>query len=78
MCKAAQKKKAKEKRSHYSIIDWAKRIKSQLMKNIIKSLYPKMTGQNDRPDESLTSQVHDQARHCPLNGSYFEPCHDKQ
>ena len=37
-----------------------------------------MTGQNDRPDESLTSQVHDQARHCPLNGSYFEPCHDKQ
>ena len=33
-----------------------------------------MTGQNDRQDESLTSQVHDQAGHCPLTGRYFEPC----
>ena len=32
-----------------------------------------MTGQNDRPDESLTGQVHDQAGHCPLTGCYFEP-----
>ena len=32
-----------------------------------------MTGQNDRPDESLTGQVHDQAGHCPLTGRYFEP-----
>ena len=33
-----------------------------------------MTGQNDRPDESLTGQVHDQAGHYPLTGRYFEPC----
>ena len=32
-----------------------------------------MTGQNDRPDESLTGQPHDQAGHCPLTGRYFEP-----
>ena len=33
-----------------------------------------MTGQNDRQEESLTGQVHDQAGHCPLTGRYFEPC----
>ena len=33
-----------------------------------------MTGQNDRPDESLTGQAHDQAGYCPLTGRYFEPC----
>ena len=33
-----------------------------------------MTGQNDRPDESLTGQAHDQAGHCPLTDRYFEPC----
>ena len=33
-----------------------------------------MIGQNDRQDESLTGQVHDQAGHCPLTGRYFEPC----
>ena len=33
-----------------------------------------MTGQNDRRDESLTGQAHDQAGHCPLTGRYFEPC----
>ena len=33
-----------------------------------------MTGQNDRPDKSLTGQAHDQAGHCPLTGRYFEPC----
>ena len=43
------------------------------MENIIKCSHPKMTGQNDRPDESLTGQAHDQARHCPLTGCYFEP-----
>ena len=32
-----------------------------------------MTGQNDRSDESLTGQAHDQAGHCPLTGRYFEP-----
>ena len=32
-----------------------------------------MTGQNDRQDESLIGQAHDQAGHCPLTGRYFEP-----
>ena len=43
------------------------------MENIIKCLHPKMTGQNDRPDECLTGQAHDQAGHCTLTGRYFEP-----
>ena len=43
------------------------------MENIIKRSHPKMTGQNDREDKSLTGQVHDQAGHCPLTGCYFEP-----
>ena len=34
---------------------------------------PKMTGQNDWQDESLTGQVCDQAGHCPLTGRYFLP-----
>ena len=38
-------------------------------------LYPKMTGQNDHQDESLTGQVHNQAGHCPLTGRYFQPWH---
>ena len=33
-----------------------------------------MTGQNDRQDRSLTSQVHDQAGHRPLTGRYLQPC----
>ena len=45
------------------------------MENILKGSHPKMTGQNDRQDESLTGQAHDQAGHCPLTGRYFEPCH---
>ena len=32
-----------------------------------------MTGQNDQPDESLTSQAHDQAGHCPLTGIILSP-----
>ena len=44
------------------------------MENILKGSRPKMTGQNGRQDESLTGQVHDQARHCPLTGCYVEPC----
>ena len=32
--------------------------------------YPKITGKNDRQDESLTGQVHNQAGHCPLTGRY--------
>ena len=43
------------------------------MENILKGSHPIMTGQNDRQDESLTGQVHDQAGHCPLTGRYFEP-----
>ena len=46
------------------------------MENIIKCSHPKMTGQTDRQSESLTSQAHDQAGHCPLTGRYFEPCSD--
>ena len=44
------------------------------MENIIKCSHPKMTGQNDRQDESLTGQALDQAGHCPLTGRYFKPC----
>ena len=42
--------------------------------NALRDKHPKMTGQNDRPDESLTSQAHVQAGHCLLTGRYFEPC----
>ena len=42
------------------------------MENILKGSRPKMTGQNDRQDKSLTAQVHDQAGHCSLTGRYFE------
>ena len=52
----------------------ANALRDNYMENIIKCSHPKMTGQNDRQDESLTSQVHDQAGHCPLTGRYFEPC----
>ena len=40
---------------------------------IFKMFVSKMTGQNDRQDESLTGHVHDQAGHYPLTGRYFEP-----
>ena len=43
------------------------------MENIIKCSYPKMTGQNDQQEESLTGHVCDQAGHCPLTSRYFEP-----
>ena len=43
------------------------------MENITKCSHPKMTGHNDRQDESLTGQALDQATHCPLTGRYFEP-----
>ena len=36
-------------------------------------MYPKMTGQNDRQERSLTGQVRDQAGHCPLTGRYLQP-----
>ena len=44
------------------------------MEIILKCSHPKMTGQNDRQDESLTGQALDQVGHCPLTGRYFEPC----
>ena len=43
------------------------------MENILKGSLPKLIGQNERQDESLTGQVHDQAGHCPLTGRFFEP-----
>ena len=67
-----QQKKAKEKINQYSVIEH-NALSDNYMENIIKCSYPKMTGQNDRRDESLTGQVHDRARHCPLTGRYFEP-----
>ena len=63
----------KEKRNHYSIIE-QNTLSENYMENIIKCSHPKMTGQNDQQDESLTGQVHDQAGHCPLTGRYFELC----
>ena len=33
-----------------------------------------LTGQHDRQDKSLTSQIHNQSGHCPVAGRYFEPC----
>ena len=48
-------------------------LSGNYMENILKGLLPKMTGQNDWQDESLTGQVHDQAGHCLLTGHYFEP-----
>ena len=48
----------------------AKRIKQQLY----GKYYKMFASKNDWQDESLTSQVHDQAGHCPLTGDYFEPC----
>ena len=48
----------------------AKRIKRQLY----GKYYKMFASKNDRQDESLTGQVHDQAGHCPLTGRYFEPC----
>ena len=49
-------------------------LSDNYMENILKCSHPKMTGQNERQDESLTGQVHDQAGHSPLTGRYFEPC----
>ena len=65
------KKKGKGK-NDYSIIE-QNALSSNYMENILKGLLPKMTGQNNWQDESLTGQVHDQAGHCPLTGRYFEP-----
>ena len=45
----SSKKKAKEKRNHYSVIE-ENALSDNYMENIIKCPYPKMTGQNDRWD----------------------------
>ena len=68
----SSKKKAKEKRNHHSVIE-QNALSDNYMENIIKCSHPKMTGQNDRQDESLTGQALDQAEYCPLTGRYFEP-----
>ena len=59
------KKKGKEKRNDYSVIE-QNALSGNYMENILKGSRPKITG--------LTGQVHDQTRHCPLTGRYFEPC----
>ena len=69
----SSKKKAKEKINDYSVIE-QNTLSDNYIKNIIKRSHPKMTGQIDRQDESLTGQVHDQAGHCQLTGCYFQPC----
>ena len=70
------KHEKKRKRNDYSVIE-QNALSGNYMEYILKGSHPKMTGQNDRQDESLTGQVHDQAGHCPLTGRCFEPCTSK-
>ena len=65
-------KKKRQRKNDYSVME-QNALSSNYMENILKGLLPKMTGQNNWQDESLTSQVHNQAGHCPLTGRYFEP-----
>ena len=65
-------KNKRQRKNDYSVIE-QNALSSNYMENILKGLLPKMTGQNNWQDESLTGQVHDQAGHCPLTGCYFEP-----
>ena len=74
--KKKKKKERQRKRNDYSVIE-QNALSGNYMEYILKGSHPKMTGQNDRQDESLTGQVHDQARHCLLTGRYFEPCTSK-
>ena len=60
------------KKNNYSVIE-QNALSSNYMENILKGSLPKLTGQNERQDKSLTGQVHDQAGHCPLTGRFFEP-----
>ena len=55
-------KKKRQRKNDYSVIE-QNALSSNYMENILKGLLPKMTGQNDWQDESLTGQVHDQAGH---------------
>ena len=61
---SAKQQKKPKKAANYSVIE----------QNALSDKHPKMTSQNDRPDESLTGQAHDKAGHCLLTGHYFEPC----
>ena len=61
-------KKGKEKRNDYSVIE-----KNALKRQLYGKYFKRFASKNDRQDESLTGQVHDQAGHCPLTGRYFEP-----
>ena len=65
-------KKKRQRKNDYSVIE-QNALSSNYMENILKGLLPKMTGQNNWQDESLTGQVHNQAGHCPLTGRDFEP-----
>ena len=53
-------------------------LSDNYMENIIKCSHPKITGKNDRQDESLTGQVHHQAGHrakrikWQLYGKYYK------
>ena len=59
------KEERQRKRNDYSVIE-QNALTGNYMENILKGSHPKMTGQNDRQDESLTGQVHDQVRHSGL------------
>ena len=67
---AKQQKKQRKKKS----LQRYRTLSDNYMENIIKCSHPNMTGQNDRQDESLTGQAHDQGGQCSLAGRYFEPC----
>ena len=62
--------KGKEKRNDHSVIK-----KNALKRQPYGKYFKRFASKNDRQDESLTGQVHDQAGHCPLTGRYFEPCY---
>ena len=55
---AKHEKKGKEKINDYSVIE-QNALSGNYMENILKGLHPKMAGQHDQQDESLTGQVHD-------------------
>ena len=65
-------KKKRQRKNDYSVME-QNALSSNYMENILRGLLPKMTGQTNWQDESLTGQVHNQAGHCPLTGRYFEP-----
>ena len=58
----SKKKKSQRETNQYSVIEHNP-LSNNYMENIIKCLHPKMTGKNDRQDESLTGQEHHQAGH---------------